>query len=129
VLDRFFSAEGTGSDPFLAWSHDPWMVALSVGLAIASSTMAMHMVGLARTAATVFTRQAIVFSGALALGGGIWAMHFVGMLAFDLCAQGAFRPGTTALSVLPSVLASLMALSVLARPTIGSRGATAGGAV
>jgi PAS domain S-box-containing protein len=129
VLDRFFYTEGTGSNPFLAWGHDPWMVALSVGLAIASSTMAMHMVGLARTAATVFARQAIVFSGALALGGGIWAMHFVGMLAFDLCAQGAFRPGTTALSVLPSVLASLMALSVLARPTIGSRGATAGGAV
>ena len=129
VLDRFFSAEGTGADPFLAWSHEPWMVALSVVLAIASSTMAMHMVGLARTAATVAARRAIVLSGALALGGGIWAMHFVGMLAFDLCAHGAFRPGVTALSVLPGLLASLMALSVLARPTIGRRSATAGGAV
>jgi len=56
-----------------------------------------------------------IFTGSLALGGGIWAMHFLGMLAFELCAAVRFDLGITLLSMLPSLAASWVALSLLAR--------------
>ena len=38
-------------------------------------------------------RQLALGSGALALGSGVWAMHYIGMLAFAVCGQGRFDPG------------------------------------
>jgi signal transduction histidine kinase len=62
------------------------------------------------------------------MGGGIWAMHFVGMLAFSLPCNVGYNIIGTILSVIPGVLASGVALSVishkrapgLARPGIGA---------
>jgi len=42
-------------------------------------------------------------------------MHFLGMLAFELCAAVRFDLGITLLSMLPSLAASWVALSLLAR--------------
>ena len=126
MFDPYFVV-GVARDPQVSWSHDPWLVALSLGLAVLASVMAVHLAGLARMASTALGRRATVASAALALGGGVWAMHFVGMLASALCSQGSFRPGITALSIVPSVLAAWVALSVMARPGTGRRGATLGG--
>lgn len=111
------------------WGHDPWLVALSVVLAVASSIMALHLATLAVQARDRLHRQLTIASGSLALGGGIWSMHFVGMLAFDLCAQGGFEPWTTALSFVPSVLASWMALKVLTQERPDARTVIQGGAL
>ncbi len=92
--------------------HDPLLVMLSVGLAV-----------LAGVAAMVVSSQAdrfrglpalgMVLAGGLALGSGVWAMHFVGMLALDLCRAAGYRMDVTLLSMVPSVLASTLALWVL----------------
>ncbi|MFN4117736.1 PAS domain S-box protein [Acidovorax sp.] len=121
MLDRFFlvSAEQVALDVF--WRHDPWLVAVSVALAIASSIMALHLAGMARRAPERSTRRLIILSGSLALGGGVWSMHFVGMLAFDLCASGDFNPWITMGSVVPSLLASWVALHVLAQAQVSGR--------
>jgi NO-binding membrane sensor protein with MHYT domain len=37
--------------------------------------------------------------GAIAMGGGIWAMHFIGMLAHILPIPVSYDPGITALSI------------------------------
>jgi len=126
MLGSYFVTD-VGRGPLAAWGHAPWLVALSVVLAVMASIMAMHLAGLARVAVTPLGRRAVVFSGALGLGGGIWAMHFVGMLAFDLCRQGVFHPGITALSVLPALLASWVALNVLAQPYASGRSVTVSG--
>src|SRR5690606_8529917 len=57
-----------------------------------------------------------VLSGSLALAGGIWAMHFIGMLAVRLPVAVSFHGGFTLLSFLPALLASVVAVQVLARP-------------
>ncbi|MBB6557938.1 PAS domain S-box-containing protein [Acidovorax soli] len=121
MLERFFVV-GAAREPQNLWGHDPWLVALSVVLAIASSLMALHLAALAQRAPDRLRRNLIVASGSLALGGGVWSMHFVGMLAFDLCANGHFDPWTTALSFLPSLVASWVALHVLTQkqPTAGT---------
>ncbi len=43
-------------------------------------------------------------------------MHFIGMLAFSLPCGVAYEPFQTALSMIPGVLASGVALSVISRP-------------
>ena len=56
--------------------------------------------------------------GAVAMGAGIWAMHFVGMLAYVLPIPVTYDPGITALSVVPAILAAAVALHVVARPVV-----------
>lgn len=48
--------------------------------------------------------------GALTLGGGVWAMHFIGMIAYKLPIASNYDVFTTVISVIPSVLASLVVL-------------------
>ena len=40
--------------------------------------------------------------GAIAMGGGIWAMHFIGMLAHILPIPVSYDPCITALSIVPA---------------------------
>ena len=56
--------------------------------------------------------------GAIAMGGGIWAMHFIGMLAHILPIPVSYDPGITALSIVPAILAAGVALHVVARPVV-----------
>ena len=126
MLDFFFLS---GAQPYpLLWAqHNPWLVALSVLMAMLASMLALQMAALARGAGTGFMRQLARGSGAMALGGGIWSMHFIGMLAFSVCAQGRFDAVTTVLSMLPSVLASWVALGLLMRRHIDRVALVVGG--
>lgn len=112
MLDRFFLS-GTPAYAALWAEHDRSTVALSVLTAVLASVIAMQLASLARRAETTSMRRLAHSSGALALGGGVWAMHFIGMLAFDVCAHGTIAPTTTLVSMLPSVLASWIALRLL----------------
>ncbi|MGN8005528.1 PAS domain S-box protein [Acidovorax sp. 22279] len=126
MLDLFFLSD---AQPYpLLWAqHDPWLVTLSVGMAVLASVLALQMAGLARRADTRFMRQMARGSGAMALGGGIWSMHFIGMLAFTVCARGQFDAWTTVLSLLPSVGASWVALGLLMRREISRTALVVGG--
>jgi len=55
------------------------------------------------------------------MGTGIWAMHFVGMLAFQLPIPIAYDWSTTCLSMLIAIVVSAVALFVLRRPEVASR--------
>ena len=108
------------NDPnlFLYGSYNPWLVALSLLIAIFASGMALQVAGMARLSDNPMYRQVALITGSLALGGGVWSMHFIGMLAFQLCARVDYAPGLTLLSVLPSLFASWIALQLLARRSI-----------
>ncbi|SFU35128.1 PAS domain S-box-containing protein [Paenacidovorax caeni] len=117
MFDSYFSAT-IAPDPLLWSQHDPWLVALSVLVSMGASAVALHMAALARAAESRGLRQLALGSGALALGSGVWTMHYIGMLAFAVCGQGRFDPGMTALSVLPSLGASWVALRMLVRERV-----------
>lgn len=117
MLDRFFMS-GVPRDPLIWQQHDPWLVALAVVLAVAASVVALLMADMARRARNATARRLALASGALALGGGLWAMHFINMLAYSVCAQGRLDLSITALSALPSLGASWVALHLLAREKI-----------
>ena len=126
MLDPFFISNAQAY-PLLWAQHNPWLVVLSVVMAVLASVLALQMAALARRADVGFARQLARGSGALALGGGIWSMHFIGMLAFAVCARGQFDAATTVLSILPSVLASWVALGLLMRSEVGRKELVAGG--
>ncbi|MBI3198491.1 MAG: response regulator [Rhodospirillales bacterium] len=65
--------------------------------------------------------------GAIAMGGGIWAMHFVGMLAHVLPIPVSYDPWITAVSIVPAILAAGIALHVVARPVVSTGRLLVGG--
>ncbi|WP_053094199.1 MHYT domain-containing protein [Cellvibrio sp. pealriver] len=107
--------------------HNPGLVAVSVLVAIVSSMMGLQIAGLARAAHGRMLRQTALISGSLALGGGIWSMHFIGMLAFEMGTHVHYHPFITLLSMLPSVFASWVALHMLSRSRISWRQLMIGG--
>jgi diguanylate cyclase len=56
-----------------------------------------------------------LFGGAVAMGIGIWSMHFIGMMAFSLPIPIGYDPSTTAASFLMAAMVSLLALSTVTR--------------
>src|SRR5690606_4850624 len=112
IFELFFIM---GADPsvLVLSRYDPKLVLLSLAIAVFAAGMALQLAGEARDSSQPLARQITIFTGSLALGGGIWAMHFLGMLAFELCAAVRFELGMTLLSMLPSVAASWVALNLL----------------
>jgi NO-binding membrane sensor protein with MHYT domain len=84
-------------------NHDPLLVLMSLCIAVFTSAMALQLAGVARDSDSAWWRQVTIATGSLALGAGIWAMHFIGMLAFQLCAEVRFDLDVTLLSMLPSL--------------------------
>jgi diguanylate cyclase (GGDEF)-like protein len=95
-------------------------VAASVVIATLASYVALDLVRRVHA-----TRRAISViwwvAGALVMGTGIWAMHFVGMMAFELPIALGFTSKLTALSWLAAVGASAVALGVAGRLAFGPR--------
>ena len=63
--------------------HDFYLVVLSIVVAIISSFTALSLAGRVRESRDR-VRLAWLTAAAVALGGGIWSMHFVAMLAFSM---------------------------------------------
>jgi len=81
--------------------YDLLLVTLSVGVAIFASFTALNLAG-RLLAADRSTRLWWLLASSVALGGGIWSMHFVGMLAFVMPMPVSYNVDLTLLSlVLP----------------------------
>lgn len=59
-------------------------------------------------------------AAALMLGMGIWAMHFIGMLAFRIQCAVTYDPWITVLSMLPGIVAAAIALDVVSRQKLST---------
>ena len=113
-LNTFFVGN---TDPglFTSGTYTPSLVLLSLLIATVASALALQIAGTARKGQTRLQRHMATAIGALALGGGVWSMHFIGMLAFDLCTTVDYDPIITLLSMGPSLCASWVALRLLSR--------------
>ncbi len=98
----------------LAGAYDYGEVARSILIAIAASYAALDLGGRI-TAARGWARAAWLTFGATAMGIGMWAMHFKGLLAFRLPVTVAYHWPTVLVSLVIAVLASAIALYVATR--------------
>ena len=118
TLRAWFDPVPAASGSLLPMHHNWGLVLVSVLVAVAASCMALQVANLVRSAKLASHRQIALASGALALGGGVWAMHFVGMLAMQVPVSVRYQPTLTVVSMLPAVLASALTLRLLARPRV-----------
>jgi PAS domain S-box-containing protein len=103
----------------LAGSYDYRLVGLSFLIAIATSYVALDLC--ARTAAAKNRmRLAWNVGGAVAMGLGIWATHYVGMLAFHLPVSVAYDLPTVLVSLLAAIFASGVALYVVSQRRVST---------
>jgi PAS domain S-box-containing protein len=98
-------------------SHDPVLVALSILIAALSSYTALDLATRMR-AASGSASLGWLAAAAVAMGGGIWSMHFVAMLAFNLPGVNvSYDPLLTLLSLaIPIMVAAAAFLVVSQRP-------------
>ncbi|MGA9393330.1 MAG: MHYT domain-containing protein, partial [Candidatus Sulfotelmatobacter sp.] len=108
--------------------YDYGEVALSVFIAIAASYAALDLTGRV-TAARGWIRLAWLSGGAVAMGLGIWAMHFKGMLAFHLPVPVDYHWPTVLASLLVAIFASAFGLYVASRQKMGRREALTGSVI
>ena len=102
----------------LVGSYDYGEVARSILIAFVASYAALDLGGRV-TAAHGWVRAAWLTGGAIAMGIGIWAMHFKAMLAFSLPVPMAYHWPTVLASLVIGVLASAIALYVATRKKMG----------
>jgi signal transduction histidine kinase/CheY-like chemotaxis protein len=100
--------------------YQPLLVVVSILVGILASYTALSLVMRVRQARGR-ARYVWVAGGAMAMGSGIWAMHFVGMQAFRLPLPIAFDTTTTFVSWLLPVVSSGLALWQLRYHTVRPR--------
>jgi two-component system, sensor histidine kinase and response regulator len=111
--------------PVLPGYYDYRLVAASVLIAVFAAYAALDLAGRV-TAARGAARSAWLSGGALAMGLGIWSMHYLGMEALQLPVPVEYDWPTVLLSMVAAVAASAIALFVVSRKTMGVKEAALG---
>lgn len=106
--------------------YEPTLVALSVIVAIFASYVALNLARRVQTADQSSARYWLV-GGSLAMGTGIWSMHFVAMLAFSLPIELGYDIFITLISWVAAVAVSGLALHIANRSAMDKRQVLGGG--
>jgi NO-binding membrane sensor protein with MHYT domain len=106
------------SNVALVGYYDYWLVALSVLIAMLASYAALDLSGRV-AAARGYARCFWLAGGSAVMGLGIWAMHYIGMLAWTLPVPVLYDWPTVLASLLAAMLASGVALFVMSSPAVG----------
>jgi NO-binding membrane sensor protein with MHYT domain len=98
----------------VAGTHNPYLVALSILVASFASYVALDLGGHAG-AARGLARRVWLVAAAITMGGGIWSMHFVGMLAFIMPIPMTYDIGLTTLSLVVAIFVTGVGFYVISR--------------
>ncbi|MDQ6970787.1 MAG: PAS domain S-box protein [Mariprofundus sp.] len=99
----------------ISMTYLPSLVLLSVFIAVISSYISFGIAG-----RVVVTRSALhqfywMLGGGIAMGSGIWSMHFIGMLAMVLPFTVAYDVGLTVLSLIAAIVFGFLAFLTMNR--------------
>src|SRR5438309_4576553 len=95
-------------------THNPYLVALSILVASFASYTALDLGGHVGTTRG-HARRVWLVAAAITMGGGIWSMHFIGMLAFVMPIPMSYDTGLTALSLVVAILVTGGGFYVISR--------------
>jgi diguanylate cyclase (GGDEF)-like protein len=101
----------------LQGTYSPPLVLVSLVVAILAAYTALDLAERVRVAQGRAAHSWLA-GGAFAMGLGIWSMHFIGMLAFDLPIAVGYDLPMTAASLAIAVAASALALFLVTRPAL-----------
>src|SRR5438270_1847977 len=95
-------------------TYDPYLVALSIVVAALASYTALDLGGRV-AAARGLARRVWLAAAAITMGGGIWSMHFVAMLAFIMPTPMSYDIGLTTLSLVVAIFVTGVGFYVISR--------------
>ncbi|WP_284646338.1 EAL domain-containing protein [Paenibacillus silviterrae] len=107
-------------------TYDMMLVLFSYAVAVIASYTVLDLVGRISTSKGYYRWLWILF-GAVAMGLGVWSMHFVGMLAFSLNVSVPYDLAMVIYSVLAVIAASFWALSIVGQNVLKLRQLIGGG--
>lgn len=98
-------------------SYNEVLVACSIIIAVLASYTALNM---ASRVSSASGRSAVLWliGGSIAMGFGIWSMHFIGMLAFSLPIELGYDVPLTLLSLVIAIACSAFALYLVCQDTL-----------
>jgi NO-binding membrane sensor protein with MHYT domain len=98
-------------------THDPYLVALSILVASFASYTALDLGGHVAGARGV-ARRVWLAVAAITMGGGIWSMHFIGMLAFVMPIPMSYDVGLTTISLVVAIFVTGAGFYVIGRQSV-----------
>ncbi len=110
---HFFTELPEGGQVLLTCNHNPVLVILAYLVACAGSFATLDMAERVRHVDLAAAQQRWRWVGAFCLAGGIWAMHFIGMLALQIPIETHYDLPMTLVSLLIAVIASWLAMKTL----------------
>lgn len=105
------------SGELLAGNYNPYLVLVSILVAILASYAALTL-AIELVMSKSSDNQLLLSGGSIAMGMGIWSMHFIGMLAFSLPIEIGYDLLWTMISLLPAIGASAIALYLITQSKI-----------
>src|SRR5437870_3699158 len=102
-------------------THNPYLVALSILVAVFASYTALDLGGHVADARGL-ARRVWLAAAAITMGGGIWSMHFVAMLAFIMPIPMSYDIGLTTLSLMVAVFVTGAGFYVISRKSTSPLG-------
>jgi diguanylate cyclase len=113
MLQDWFISGDESFGSFIAYRYHYWLVLLSIVIAALASYTGFDTLDRYGALSHRVTRFAWLATGAITLGGGIWSMHFVAMLAVDMDMAVNYDGALTLLSSLFAIGASGVAICVV----------------
>ncbi|MBC8242415.1 MAG: PAS domain S-box protein, partial [Alphaproteobacteria bacterium] len=97
----------------MAYTYDYWLVLLSGLVAIFASVTTFYLIGNVKAAADKPVGIAWLAAGAVTMGGGIWSMHFIAMLAMSMSSGMHYDVMLTVLSYIIAIIGSAFAFHIV----------------
>ena len=113
---QFFGPHMDNGQQLLYSSHNPYLVFLAYLVACAAALAVLHMVERTANSEKTMAKTVWRWLGASCLAGGIWAMHFISMLAFESRSETHYDLGITSVSLFIAWIGTLIAMQILNSP-------------
>lgn len=120
MLDRFFI---TGELPanIIQGEYIPLLVIISYVVASLGAFTGLTLAARIRNATNIREKRRLHSAGAISLGSGIWSMHFIGMLAYDMKMVHHYDPWLTILSGIIAIMVAWFVLKITQDTTLSWR--------
>jgi PAS domain S-box-containing protein len=99
--------------------YDIALVLLSISIIILASYAALSVANRIGSTDSITKRRIWLLAGSVTLGGGVWSMHFIGMLAYKLPIAVSYDFLITMVSVVPAILGAYFMLLLISRDSMG----------
>ncbi|MCK5042014.1 MAG: PAS domain S-box protein [Sphingomonadales bacterium] len=126
--DGIFISSKHNFENVITGHYDPSLVVLSVAVAIMASYVTFAYSERYR-ASQGQVKNIWLAIGSVVMGMGVWSMHFIGMLAYQLPLAVSYNLPITLASIIPAVLAATAMIIVIAKEKITTKTAVQGGLI